>query len=312
MKKLIVVFCFGIFISVSFSHATQLPSITDPGDCDTACVTFDIDTAWINYVEGCDYDTACDTDSVAIGPWIYYVEDSAYDTACDTCDTVTIAVPWINYITFDTVYDTYDTVTVTVGETDPWINYVEESRNPIVERISEQEILNNSTPAAVAYNFVKAILDRDLKEMWKLANGEFNSIFFEELFEKHNGNEESLLTDWFSEGKLGVYQWLPALNEDHEVAIAYIQDESMYLDYDELWGPVWSRHFNQTLKDGQIYLPDESIPRTTLIQKKIYVICCPSKEVNHAGFQDITRYSNTNVKVLVQYEDGKWKVAGFK
>ena len=60
MKNLIVVFCFGVLISVSFSHAKQLPSITDPSDCDTACDTFDIDTAWINYVEGSDYDKECE------------------------------------------------------------------------------------------------------------------------------------------------------------------------------------------------------------------------------------------------------------
>lgn len=44
----------------------------------------------------------------------------------------------------------------------------------------------------------------------------------------------------------------------------------------------------------------------------MYVGCVPSDEVGRFGFQDITRYSDTNVKVSVVNEDGNWKVIGFK
>lgn len=49
-----------------------------------------------------------------------------------------------------------------------------------------------------------------------------------------------------------------------------------------------------------------------LNEKKVYVTCSPSSEINHVGFQDITRYGESNVKVLLQKVNGVWKVTGFK
>ena len=61
-----------------------------------------------------------------------------------------------------------------------------------------------------------------------------------------------------------------------------------------------------------IYLPGETEPRVGILEKKVYVTCSPTAEINYVGFQDITCYGNTNVKVLLQQINGIWKVGGFK
>jgi len=47
------------------------------------------------------------------------------------------------------------------------------------------------------------------------------------------------------------------------------------------------------------------------MKKKVYVTCSPSSEVNYVGFQDITRYGDTNVKIALEKINGVWKVTGF-
>lgn len=75
-----------------------------------------------------------------------------------------------------------------------------------------------------------------------------------------------------------------------------------------------SMYYNpdQVVKNGMIYLPGENKPRVGINEKKVYVTCIPSSEIIHVGFQDITRYGDTNVKVLLQKFNGVWKEMGFK
>lgn len=101
--------------------------------------------------------------------------------------------------------------------------------------------------------------------------------------------------------------WIPALAGNYEVAIAYVQDVWYYEEDGSL-----RYHFDQVVYDGMIYLPGETTPRIGILEKKVYVTCSPTAEVNYVGFQDITRYGNTNVKVLLREFDGVWKVIGFK
>ena len=115
------------------------------------------------------------------------------------------------------------------------------------------------------------------------------------------------LVDYFSTGKLAILTWLPALFGEYEVAIAYVQDEWYY----EENGSMYSS-FDMVVKDGMIYLPGEDEPRLGINIKKVYVTCSPSSEVNHVGFQDITRYGDTNVKVLLEKVNEDWKVTEFK
>ena len=107
--------------------------------------------------------------------------------------------------------------------------------------------------------------------------------------------------------KLNIFGWIPALTRNYEVAIAYVQDLWYYKQNGSLyWNP------DAIVRNGMVYLPGEETPRVGINEKKVYVTCSPSAEIDHVGFQDITRYGNTNVKVLLEKFDGVWKVTGFK
>ena len=238
-----------------------------------------------------------------------------------TYDSDTIVTNYgFDGIEYDTIFDTvmvdYDTVMVDLAQysmiQDPWIDYVETTHNPTVERISPEEILENKSPAALAYNYVYAIIENDFKKMIENSAPDYKSMQLETLVGNYNGDAKALIKDNFSNGKLGILSWIPALSNGYEVTIAFIQDESTYFNpEDGYWYSYpWDR--KKILKNGYLYLPGEIEPRETKVTKKIYVTCSPSSEIYNSGFQDITRYGNTNVKVLVSLYDGEWKVDGFK
>lgn len=154
-----------------------------------------------------------------------------------------------------------------------------QSNNPTVRRLSSTEIMQNSTPAAIAYNLVCNIA---LEDWYAAVN-----YFTPEVRSKIEGMMESDgIEECFSDftnpdyEKLYIKGWLPALLGQWEIAVLYVQDEG----YDE-----YGREC-----------------------KKVYVGCVPSSQVNYSGFQDIQRYGNTNVKVLVVHSQGNWRVSGFK
>lgn len=180
--------------------------------------------------------------------------------------------------------------------------------NPIVLRLSEQEITECKTPAAVAYNFTVAILQKDIDKMRSYMDSE-TKAFFTDYNVKKEYSEYGInsLEDYFSTGKLAILSWLPALFREYEVAIAYVQDEWYY----EENGSMYSS-FDQEVRNGMIYLPGEDSPRVGINIKKVYVTCSPSSELNNVGFQEITRYGDTNVKILLEKTNGVWKVTGFK
>lgn len=157
-------------------------------------------------------------------------------------------------------------------------NITEEYPNPIVTRLGEKEIQYSSTPAAVAYNFVNAILNNNPQTMLSYMDSETADDF--ETIRIQNGYSD--YSPFFSESgnKLNILGWKPYLTNNCEVAVLYVQSE---------WFDDYGREI-----------------------KKVYIGCVPSNEVGHAGFQDITRYGGTNVKVLVANDDDKWKVFGFK
>lgn len=180
--------------------------------------------------------------------------------------------------------------------------------NPTVRRLSEQEIAECKTPAAITYNFICAILQKDFDKMRSYMDLR-GMIYYTDSYIRKDYGEYGInsLVDYFSTGKLAILTWLPALFGEYEVAIAYVQDEWYY----EENGSMYSS-FDMVVKDGMIYLPGEDEPRLGINIKKVYVTCSPSSEVNHVGFQDITRYGDTNVKVLLEKVNGAWKVTGFK
>lgn len=180
--------------------------------------------------------------------------------------------------------------------------------NPIVQRLSSQEIAECKTPAAVTYNFVDAILQKDFARMRSYMDNETAQLYTDANVKKYSRDGgASSLEELFSTGKLGILGWRPALKNGYEVTIAYVQDEWYYEEDGSRYA-----NFDQVVKDGMIYLPGESEPRVGINIKKVYVTCSPTSEVNHVGFQDITRYGNTNVKVLLEKFNGVWKVTGFK
>lgn len=145
--------------------------------------------------------------------------------------------------------------------------------NPIVKRLSNQEVAECRTPAAVAYNFVIAMLNRNQERMIQLSEGEFNTVIrnrFDELMISLNGDR-----------KLDIFQWVP-MKPGYEVAVLYVQSEDFY----------------------------SNVPAGTL--KKVYIDCIPSSEIGNTGFQDVSRDMRTNVKVLVNNNKGRWLVEGFK
>lgn len=150
--------------------------------------------------------------------------------------------------------------------------------NPIVNRLSAKEIMSSRTPSAVAYNFVKAILESNPNKMLSYMDFETANAF--EINRQTNGYVN--YDPFFSEdgSKLNILGWRPFLSNNCEVAVLYVQSEW----FDEKGREV----------------------------KKVYVGCVPSAEVGNKGFQDITTFGDTNVKVLVVRDNGKWKVVGFK
>lgn len=150
--------------------------------------------------------------------------------------------------------------------------------NPIVQRLDQKELETNGTPAAVAYNFVNAILNSDSEKMLSYMDSEVARDF--EEIRQMNGyaNYDPFFSE--SDSKLNILGWKPYLSNNCEEAVLYVQSE-------------WFDEFGREIK-------------------KVYVGCVPSDEVGRSGFQYITRYGDTNVKVLVVNEDDGWKVIGFK
>ena len=149
--------------------------------------------------------------------------------------------------------------------------------NPTVRRLSDYEIQQNNTPAAVAYNFVFHLA----LENWDAAMTYFTPEKYSELKNRTNYYKEC--EEAFnnpSREKLYIKGWLPALFGQWEIAVLFVQDEG----FDE-----YGREM-----------------------KKVYIGCVPSSQVNSAGFQDIQRYGKTNVKVLAVNCSGQWRGCGFK
>jgi len=89
--------------------------------------------------------------------------------------------------------------------------------NPIVHRMSNQEIASCNTPSAVAYNFVIAMINKNQDKMIQLSEGEFNEVV--------RSRFDELISSLENDSKLNVYQWLP-LRNGYEIAVLYEQEET--------------------------------------------------------------------------------------
>ncbi len=150
--------------------------------------------------------------------------------------------------------------------------------NPIVNRLNYQELSYNRTPASVVYNFVQAILQSNTEKILSYLDAKTADSFEAERQIYGYANYDPFFSEKGS--KLNILGWKPYLSNNCEVAILFVQSE-------------WFDEFGREIK-------------------KVYVGCVPSAEIGRSGFQDITTYGDTNVKVLVANDGGIWKVVGFK
>lgn len=178
--------------------------------------------------------------------------------------------------------------------------------NPIVERLSAEEIQEDRTPVARAYNFVNAILNYDEEGMKK--NSTFDDILIKQMIEQY-GSFKAFVDAEFSEGKLGILPWKDLVaTGKYEIIPVFVWDESYHL-----LGNNQTQYFDMEIRGGKIYLPDEDeYKEPTVLGQKVYLKCVPTSEIGVKGFQDISRIDDTNVKVIVNYIDGKWRITGFK
>lgn len=191
-----------------------------------------------------------------------------------------------------------------IADADGWKSVKEQYPNPTVRRLSVEEIAECKTPAAVAYNFVSAVLQKDFVKMKKYMDPTIAIAFTDDNIKKEYGEYGiNTLEDFFSVGKHGILTWIPALYRGYEVTIAYVQDLWSY------WkNGSWYGCSDEDVIDGMVHLPGEDKPRVCKKEKKVYVTCCPSSEVNHVGFQDITSYGNLYVEIYLEQINGTWKV----
>ena len=149
-----------------------------------------------------------------------------------------------------------------------------QSPNPIVTRLSTQEITECKTPAAVAYNYIIACLNKNRDKIMALSTPE-SQEYLADNYDEFIGMFSN--PDY---EKLYIDSWIP-VPAGCEIAVLYVQSEN----------------------------PSNYAPGTL---KKVYINVVPSREIGESGFQDITRMFNTNVKVMVENIYGRWMVAGFK
>ena len=151
--------------------------------------------------------------------------------------------------------------------------------NSVVKRLSNEEISQDETPAAVSYNFVSAIFNSDRAKMLSYLTTDTKEQYENVRISEGYSNYDFAFSK--PDSKLNIKGWKTLIaSGNYEIAVLFVQNE---------WFDEYGR-----------------------VCKKVYVDCVPSAEVNVKGFQDINRVSGTNVKVLVVNDNGKWKVIGFK
>lgn len=177
-----------------------------------------------------------------------------------------------------------------------------ESPNPIVERLSQQEIEDCKTPASIAYNFMMSILEKDFDKMQSYMSQD--GIDYLDYIVNQVGatSYEQLLSEIAS-------VWLSAVNNgEYEVVVGYVQDLWYYREDGD--SKSLYRHMNQVVIDGMVYIPDEDIYYEGVNKKKVYVLCSPSSQIdNNVGFQDIYTLHDAEV-ILGKDANGEWKVDG--
>ena len=154
--------------------------------------------------------------------------------------------------------------------------------NPIVKRLSYEEITQSRTPSAVAYNYIMAILAEDYQKMlsYMSDDGKVSLGYLMCEADKEAGIQSYHALYSFEGSKYNILAWLSCIGNGYEVVPLYVQDMDDYYDGKESLG--------------------------------VYIHCVPTNEIGVQGFQDITRCNEINPKVMLTKENGKWMVLGLK
>ncbi|MBD5211446.1 MAG: hypothetical protein HDS77_09360 [Bacteroidales bacterium] len=163
--------------------------------------------------------------------------------------------------------------------------------NPIVYRLSKDDMQRMDSPEAVAFKYVLAILNKDYTTMRMLHTDEMENYYMSDKHE-YNFTLDQLFDYEFgsnSHMQLDILQWNEVIGNNWEVAVLYTQNE----------GQAYNKLGLDGSEDMNLF--------------KVYVQCVPTNEIGVMGFQHITRYNSANVKVLVRKQsNGTYKVEGFK
>lgn len=177
-----------------------------------------------------------------------------------------------------------------------------QSSDAVVRRLSDKEIAESKTPAAVTYNFVCSILQKDYTKMQLYCDISPNEA--QEIEDYINASGETYETLYSKEKNIvALLRWLPALNEGFEVVIADMEDVWLAKTDDG-----WMVHPDQIVKDGMVYIPGEEKPYVGIHEKIVYVTCSPSVEINTLTFENISCYEDTQLEVFLRLKEDKWVV----
>ena len=141
---------------------------------------------------------------------------------------------------------------------------------PIVQRLSTEEIVQNQTPSAVAYNLVYAILQRDFYRVLSYAEPRDAEKLQEFLREKYPDFQAGVDYFFSIEDFVGIYTWQQALNDGYEIVVT----------------------------DTEAVESQQDV--------RVHMVCCPSTEVGRVAADAITRYNDTHLEIILRRLDDKW------
>ena len=174
-------------------------------------------------------------------------------------------------------------------------NVYAQNDNPIIRRLSSNEIAESSTPSAVAYNYTMALLNNDYYKAASYMEESSAYQVIRALRERKSGNDIFDIPNWrqiLDEG----YE-LVATDTNDDVWVAQIGDKGS-----------WAIFPDQIVKDGMVYVPGKEEPYVGIYQKTIYVACCHVSEIDRVRFNDAKWYNNTLFKISLSWNNNHWEI----
>lgn len=172
----------------------------------------------------------------------------------------------------------------------------------VVRRMTTEEIVQNQTPAVVAYNITYAILQRDFFRL--LSYTSLHDAFdVQETIRKYYGDYQEGIDAFFSlDEYANIQTWNQALDEGYEVVVTGTDDYWLAkVDGGTAFDP------DQKVINGMVYLPGDPTPHEGIHEVRVYVACCSSSEIGRKTGDEITRYNDTHVEVILLWVNNRWQ-----